>query len=137
MRPSLTTNAPSRSRYVLLEGALAPPVDDCVRERLELLPVEAAVEARPRPLSVVERHLMGPLEGAGGGDAHERALHRTAGERRAHDPVLPRRQQQRQRRRPLAEVGTRDLPGLDRVTGAVEDVVGDLEGDPEVEPEAR
>src|SRR5262249_38497981 len=42
---------------------------------------------------------------------------------------------QRQRRRPLAQVDTCDLPGLDRVAGAVEDVVRDLEGDPEGEPE--
>src|SRR6185436_18965720 len=42
----------------------------------------------------------------------------------------------RQRRRPLAQVGAGDLARLDRVARAVEDVVRDLEGDPEVEPEA-
>ena len=54
---------------------------------------------------------------------------------RADDLVLARREDQRQRRRPLAEVDAGDLPGLDRLAGAVEDVVRDLERDPEREPE--
>ena len=52
---------------------------------------------------------------------------------RAHDLVLLRGEQERHRRRPLAQVGAGDLPGLLGLAGAVEDVVGDLEGDPERE----
>src|SRR5206468_6467669 len=37
--------------------------------------------------------------------------------------------------RALAQVGACDLAGLDRLAGAVEDVVRDLERDPEGEPE--
>ena len=49
--------------------------------------------------------------------------------------VLAGGEEERQRRRPVAQVGARHLPGLDRLAGAVEDVVGDLERDPEREPE--
>ena len=91
-------------------------------------------EARPRPSSVVEGHLPRALEGARRSDAHEDAVERPAGDRGANDVVLPRREQERQRRRPVAEVGAGILPGLDRVTGAVEDVVDDLERDAEQPP---
>src|SRR5581483_9574986 len=90
---------------------------------------------RARLLSVVERILPGALERAGCGDADERALARAARERPAHDLVLLRGEQERQRRRPLAEVDASDLPGLDGLAGAVEDVVRDLERDPEHQPE--
>src|SRR5205085_7240782 len=49
--------------------------------------------------------------------------------------VLARSEQQRQRRRPFSQVGADDLSGVERVTRAVEDVVRDLEGDPEREAE--
>src|SRR5919106_410034 len=108
------------------------PVDDDVRERLQfrLVPQEL-----PRLPSVVEGHRPGPHEGAGCGHAHERLLLRAAGERLPYDRVLARREDQRQRRHPLAQVGTRDLARIDRVAGAVEDVVRDLERHPERESE--
>ena len=109
------------------------PVDDCVRQGLELVSVQLAVEARPGLSSVVERHLARLVESAGRGNAHERAVHRPAGERGAHDRVPLRGEQERQGRRAVAEVGAGDLAGLDRGARAVEDVVGDLEGDPERE----
>ena len=49
--------------------------------------------------------------------------------------VVLRGEDQRQRRRTVAQVGACDLAGLDRLAGAVEDVVDDLEGDPEVRAE--
>ena len=54
--------------------------------------------------------------------------------RPADDLVLSRGEDERQRRHALAQVGAGDLPGLDRVAGAVEDVVCDLEGDAEARP---
>ena len=90
---------------------------------------------RPRPPRVVERDLARLVERAGRGDADERAVERAAGERRADDLVLARGEDQRQRRRALAQVDAGDLAGLDRLARAVEDVVGDLERDPEREPE--
>ena len=61
---------------------------------------------------------------------------RRAGRRRARARTTSSccgREKQRHRRRPLAQVGAGDLPGLLRLAGAVEDVVGDLERDPERE----
>ena len=94
-----------------------------------------AVQGLPSLPSVVERHLPGAFERAGRGHAHECTLDRPACERRAHHIVLARREDERQRRRPLAQVGACDLAGLDRLARAVEDVVRDLEGDAEVEAE--
>ena len=51
------------------------------------------------------------------------------------DGVLARGEEQRQRRRPLAQIGAGDLARIDRLAGAVQDVVGDLEGDPERQAE--
>ena len=116
-------------------GFLALPVDDCVSEGLELVPVRLAVQVRPGLPSVVERDFTRPLERAARGDPHERPVERAAGERAAYDLVVLRREQERQRRRPLAEIGARDLPRLDRQAGAVEDVVGDLECDAERQAE--
>ena len=89
--------------------------------------------AVPWPVSVVERHLARLVESAGRGDPHERAVHRPAGERCPHDRIPLRGEEERQGRRPVTEVGAGDLAGLDRGARAVEDVVGDLEGDPERE----
>src|SRR6266536_763778 len=105
------------------------PLDDGLRERLQLLAMRLAVQAGARPPSVVEGDDAGALESASRGDADERAVERPAGERPADDLVLLRGEQERQGRRPLAQVGAGDLPGLDRLAGAVEDVVGDLKGD--------
>src|SRR5437762_2645314 len=69
-------------------------------------------------------------------DAQERALEVwSAGQRGAHSLVALGREQQRQRRRALTEVGPCDLPRLDGHSRAVQDVVGDLERDAECEPE--
>ena len=106
-----------------------------MREGLELVPAELAVEGGPRSRSVVERDLARALQRTRRRDADESAVERAAGERGADDLVLGRRVEQRQRRRAVAEVGAGDLPGLDRLARAVEDVVGDLERDAEMEPE--
>src|SRR6185312_11869913 len=92
-------------------------------------------EAGSGAAGVVEGELAGRLERAGLGDADERAVERPAGERAPDALVLAGGQDQRQRRRSLAQVGAGNLAGLDRLSRAVEDVVGDLEGDPEREPE--
>src|SRR5829696_540755 len=122
MRPSLIT----RSRL---------PVDDGVGQGLELVAAHVAVEAVARTARVVERHLAGGLERACLGHPDERAVERAAGKGRTNARVFARRQDQRQRRRSLTQVGARDLAGLDRLARAVEDVVRDLEGDPEGEAE--
>ena len=88
-------------------------------------------EARPCPPSVVEGHLPRALQGAGGRDPHEDAFERPARDRGSDDLVLLRREEKRQRRRAVAQVGAGDLAGLDRVPRAVEDVVDDLERDAE------
>src|SRR4051812_2176391 len=105
------------------------PVDDCASQGLELVTVQLAVEARPGLPSVVERYPASFVEGAGRRDAQERSVHGSAGERRANDGVLLCGEEERQGRRPVSEIGAGDLPGLDRGAGAVEDVIGDLEGD--------
>src|SRR5690349_24792846 len=111
------------------------PVDDGVGEGLELVAPQMAVEARSRAAGVVERDLTRRLERAGLGDAHERAVEGAAGQRAPHRRVLARGEDQREGRRALAQVGAGDLAGLDRLARAVEDVVRDLEGDPEREAE--
>src|SRR5439155_6650217 len=63
----------------------------------------------------------------------ERTVEWAAGERGAHDGVLLRGVEKRHRRCALAEIRTRNLAGVLRLTGAVEDVVCDLERDPERE----
>ena len=92
---------------------------------------DSSVRLARRPPSVVEGHLPGALQGAGRRDADEHAFERATGDRGAHDLVLLRREEQRQRRRAVAQVGARDLARLDRVARAVEDVVDDLERDAE------
>ena len=113
----------------VLDGGheLAVSVDDEMGQRFELLAVHVAVEARARAVSVVERDRPGALERARGGDADEGAVERAAGEGVVHDPVLTGGEEQRQRRRPLAEVDAGDLARLGRLARAVEDVVRDLE----------
>src|SRR5204863_5455963 len=64
-----------------------------------------------------------------------RTIERASGQRPANGFVLTRGQDQRERRSALAQVGAGDLARLDRLAGAVEDVVCDLERDPEREPE--
>ena len=76
--------------------------------------MELAVEACPGLSSVVECDIAGVLERAGCRDTRQRTVHRAARERGAHDVVLLRGEEQRQRRRPVAEVCTGDLSGLDR-----------------------
>ena len=102
-----------------------------VGQRFELLAMRVAVEARSRAIGVVECHRPRLLERARGGDADERTVQRAAGESLVHDAILPRGEQQRQRRRPLSQVDAGDLARLCRLAGAVEDVVGDLERDAE------
>src|SRR5438067_3037058 len=110
------------------------PIDHCVSQGLELVAVQFAVETRPGAPSVVEVHLASLLESAGCGDAHEGAVQGAPGECVPDDRITLRGKEERQGRRPVAEVGAGDLAGLDRGARAVEDVVGDLEGDPEREP---
>ena len=112
---------------------LALSVHDGVGERLEFLPVRPAVQRFPSFSSVVERHLAGVFKRARRCHAHECSLDRPARERRAHRVVVARSEQERQRRSTFAQVRTRNLPRLDRVARAVEDVVRDLEGDAELE----
>ena len=116
-------------------AALACPVDDGVGQGFELVAVRVGDEERAGARGVVERGLARAGERVGRGDAHEGAVERAAGERGAHDLVLLGGEQQRHRRRALAQVGAGDLPRLLRLARAVEDVVGDLEGDPEREAE--
>ena len=97
--------------------------------------MQLAVQGGARPPRIVERDLAGALERPGRGDADERALVRAAGECATDDLVLAGGEDQRQRRRPLAQVDACDLARLDRLSGAIEDVVRDLECDPERQPE--
>ena len=98
--------------------------------------MQLAVQAGTRAARVRERDLAALLDGSRRRDAEEGALELLATrERLAYRLVALRGEQQRERRRPLAQVGAGDLAGLDRHAGAVEDVVGDLEGDAEREPE--
>src|SRR5438132_6858251 len=112
-------------------GHLAFPVDDQVGQGLELLAVELAVQVLTRLARVLEGDLARALERAGLGDADKRSVERAARQRPPHDRVLAGGEEERQRRRSLAQVDAGDLSGLDALAGAVEDVVGDLEGDPE------
>src|SRR5579871_5485083 len=73
-------------------------VDYCVGQGLELVAMELSVEACPGLVSVVEGDLPSFVEGACGGDADERAVHRAAGERCAHGSVALRGEEQRQGR---------------------------------------
>src|ERR687898_2109574 len=109
------------------------PLDHEMRERFQarLVAKEPARLARVR-----ERDLAGALERARPRDADERAVDPLAGERAANAVVFARGEEQRQGRRALAQVGPGDLAGLDRVAHAVEDVVDDLERDPERHAEA-
>jgi hypothetical protein len=93
-------------------------------------------EMRARLGGVAQCDLAGLVQRARLGDADERALERPARERLPHDRVLTGGEDQGQGRRAFPEVVSGELPGLDRRAGAVEDVVGDLEGDPQREPEA-
>src|ERR1700693_1152596 len=94
-----------------------------------------AVEAGAGAVRVVKRDRAGAVERGCPRDADERAVERATGERAANDGVLAGGQEQRQRRRALAEVDAGDLPRLEAVAGAVEDVVRDLEGDAERDAE--
>ena len=89
-----------------------------MRQRFELIAVELAVEARAGAPSVVERDLAGPLQSAARGNPHERAVERAAGERISDVCILGRCEQERQRRRSVAQIGAGDLSGLDRRAGA-------------------
>ena len=126
-----------RAERPALTRLLAVAVDDRVGERVELVPPDGAVEALPRPPRVVERDLARPREGVGGGDPDEGALERPALQCLPDDLVLLRGEEERERRRPVAQVGPGHLPRLDRLARAVEDVVDDLERDAEQAPELR
>src|SRR5436305_13985193 len=123
MRPSLTMRA--RSAHSFQDGG---------HDRLELLAL-GTVECGSRALRVLDRELARAFERSRLRDANERSALRPAAERTVDGLVLLRGQDQRQRRRAVAQVGTGDLAGLDRLAGAVEDVVHDLEDDPEVRAE--
>src|SRR6266545_1271146 len=114
---------------------LAAALQNSGDQRVELLAVSFAAQRGPGPRSVVERDLARTLERARRRDAHERALLRPARERATHDVVFLRREDERQRRCSVAQVGARDLARLDRLATAVEDVVDDLERDAEVRAE--
>src|SRR3954470_246166 len=122
IRPSLIT----RSRL---------PVHDGAGQRLELLAARVPIEAGARTARVLERELPRDLERPGFGNPDQRTVERAAGQRAPHACVLAGGEDQRQRRRALPEVGAGDFAGLDRLARAIEDVVRDLEGDPECEPE--
>src|SRR4051794_37535084 len=92
-------------------------------------------EGVPRASGEAIREAARALQRPGLGDAHEHAVERPAEQRRPDSLVDPGREEQWQRRRALAEVGAADLPGLQRVAGAIEDVVRDLEGDTKGEAE--
>src|SRR5436189_5600965 len=94
-----------------------------------------AVEASTRLMGVIEGDEAGAVDCSRLGDADQRAVEGAARQRAAHSVVLARGKDQRQRRRALAQVGAGDLARLDRLPGAVEDVVRDLERDPEGEAE--
>src|SRR5579859_2526865 len=98
--------------------------------------MELSIETGARATCVVERRRPRARQRTRARDADERTVHGPTGERAAHRVVLLGGEQQRQRRRALAQVDARDLAGLEAVAGAVEDVVRDLEGDAEREPEA-
>src|SRR5438445_5430736 len=97
--------------------------------------MDLAVEAGAGAAGVVEGHRARAGERSRAGDADERTVEGAAGEGAANGLVLARGEQQRQRRRSLAEVDAGDLPGLEAVAGAVEDVVRDLERDPKRDAE--
>src|SRR5579859_8224474 len=97
--------------------------------------MELSIETGARATCVVERRRPRARQRTRARDADERTVHGPTGERAAHRVVLLGGEQQRQRRRALAQVDARDLAGLEAVAGAVEDVVRDLEGDAEREPE--
>src|SRR5436305_5281590 len=110
-------------------------VHDGAGQGLELLAATVAVEAVAGSAGVVEGDRPRAVEGAGLGDADQGAVELAAAQRAAHRLVLAGGEDQRERRRALAEVGAGDLAGLDRFAGAVEDVVRDLERDSEREAE--
>src|SRR5437660_2105094 len=90
-------------------ATLRLPIDDEVGQRLELRPMQVPVEAPARPSSIVEAVLAGSLERPGGGDADEGALERPARQRLVDTAIDAGGEQERQRRRPLAEVDAGDL----------------------------
>src|SRR5437764_10734208 len=112
----------------------ALPLEHSGDQGVELLPVRA-VQRGARLLSVVERDLSGPLESPVLGEANQRSLLRTSGERAMDDRVLLRAEDQRQGGCPVAQIGARDLAGLDRLPRAIEDVIDDLEDDAEIRAE--
>src|SRR3954453_20704343 len=137
-RPPASTLARIWSRLVssaIAIGFLACPIDDGVGQCFELVAMRVRDEERARAGRVVECGIARAGQRVGRADTDQRSLERAAGEGCADDLVLLRREEQRHRGRPLAEVGAGDLPCLLRETRAVEDVVGDLEGDSEREAE--
>src|SRR5262249_42921668 len=109
----------------------ARPVHHGVGEALELLAARFAAEVRASLGGVAEGGAARPLERVGRGDARERTVEWAACERLTDGLVGLRRVEERHRRRALAEVGAGDLAGVLGLPGAVEDVVRDLERDPE------
>src|SRR4029453_12652049 len=107
---------------------------DCVDERIELLAMRS-VQRRPCTLRVPERDPAGLLQRTGLGDADECAVLRAPREGASNHRVLLRREDEWERRSAVAKVGSGDLPRLDGLTRAVEDVVDDLEHDAEIRTE--
>src|SRR6476661_4675637 len=110
------------------------PVDDRVRQRFELVAMQLPVEARAGSASVVQRDLPRAFERSGRGNAYEDAVKRSAGECLPHELVLLRSQEERQRRRAVAQIRAGDLAGLDRRARAVKDVVRNLKRHAERDP---
>src|SRR3989442_13093471 len=117
-------------------GPLTLAIHDGIGQRLELLAVQLAVQARARITGLGKRDLAALLDRTCRSNTQQRAFELGSARERRTDGLVPLPgEQQRQRRGSLTEVGAGDLPGLDRDPRAVEDVIGDLEGDSECEPE--
>ena len=114
-----------------LEGHLAVAIHDEVGESLQRGTVGLAVEGRTGAGRVLDGEGARGVNGAGRGHSLERAVILLAGERPADALVLAGGEDQRQRRRAVAQIDAGGLPGRVEVARAVEDVVGDLEGDAE------
>src|SRR4051795_4878821 len=92
-------------------------------------------EERASAGGVVEGRVTRLFERARRGAAPERTVEWAAFECCTHRRVFTRREEQRHRRRALAQIGAGNLARLLRLTGAVEDVVRDLERDTECRAE--
>src|SRR5262245_1038008 len=106
-----------------------------MRQRLQGAAVRLAVERSTRPGCIVEGELSRLVQRAGRGHALERIGDVFAGKRLGDRVVSPRGEDERKGRGTVAQVDSLHLPGRVEVPAAVEDVVGDLEGNAEREAE--